>query len=68
MWMLLKHVVVAALVFVGVGIEYLVRNLAESVDDMDRIRHLRLIRYAAEAATALGAVIVLLTVAAQLSE
>jgi hypothetical protein len=60
--------VVAALVFVGVGIEYLVRELAEAADDIDRMRNLRLIRYAAEAATALGAIVVLLTVAAQLSE
>jgi len=67
-WMLLKHLVVGALVIVAVGIDLLVRRLPEARDRAERLNDLRLIRYASEGATALGAVIVLLTVAAQLSE
>ena len=66
-WMLLKHVVVGVLVVVGVAVEVLSRGLADASDDDQRSRGLRSIRYASEGATALGAVIVFLTVAAQLS-
>ena len=66
-WMLVKHIVVGALVIVAIGIDLLVRRLPDALDRARRLKDLRMIRYASEGATALGALIVLLTVAAQLS-
>lgn len=55
--MLVKHVVIVGLVAAAVWYDYLVRRLAD----------IRRARIAAEIATGLGAVVALLTVAAQLS-
>ena len=63
--MLIKHLLVVGLVGLGVLIDYLVRGLGEGQIDRGNIADLRLIRLAADAATGLGALIALLTVAAQ---
>jgi uncharacterized membrane protein len=65
--MLVKHVVVVALVAVGFGIDVLIRRAAGSISQADRRTALRGARLGAEAATGLGAVIALLTAAAQAS-
>jgi uncharacterized membrane protein len=67
MLMLLKHLVVVILIVVGVAIDALIRMAADPADDADRVSSLRLARWGAEAATGLGALIALLTAAAQLS-
>lgn len=59
--MLVKHVLVALLVAVGVAIDWAVRGLGAA----DDARALRRVRLGAELATALGALIALLTAAAQ---
>lgn len=62
--MLVKHVLVALLVAVGVAIDWAVRGLGAATA-ADEARALRRIRLGAELATALGALIALLTAAAQ---
>jgi uncharacterized membrane protein len=64
--MLVKHVVIIGLVAVGLGVDYLIRELPELRDE-HRAGQLRNIRLGADAATGLGAIIALLTVVAQLS-
>jgi len=64
---LLKHLVVIGLVGLGVLIDYLIRGAAEAQTDKDRASDLRWLRFAADGATGLGALIALLTVAAQLA-
>ena len=63
--MLLKHLLVVAMVGLAVALDLLVRRLAE--DEPDVPRALRRIRLTAEAATAMGALIALLTAAAQVA-
>lgn len=63
--MLIKHLLVIGLVGLGVLIDYLIRGLGEGQIDSGNITDLRLIRLAADTATGLGALIALLTVAAQ---
>jgi uncharacterized membrane protein len=63
----LKHVLVAALIGLGVLIDYLIRTAGEPVDDLARRGRIRQVRLAAEGATALGALIVLTTTIAQAS-
>jgi uncharacterized membrane protein len=65
--MLVKHGVVIVLVVLGVVIDRLVRRAALATDDARRSAALGRVRLGAEGATGLGAVIVLLTAAAQLS-
>ena len=65
--MLVKHVVVVGLIGLGVAVDVLVRRVRDATDDGSRTSALRWLRLSAEAATGVGAVIVLLTVAAQLS-
>jgi uncharacterized membrane protein len=66
--MLAKHLVVIVMVIVGVVIDWLIRTLPDPVEFVDRVpRELRRIRLLADGATGLGAVIALLTVAAQAS-
>ena len=65
--MLVKHVVVIVLIGLGVAVNRYVGQLSEATDDGTRASALRGLRLSAEGVTALGAVIVLLTVAAQLS-
>jgi uncharacterized membrane protein len=66
--MLLKHILVAILVALGVAVHLLVGSVADATDDTSRASALRRLRLSAEAATGVGALTVLLTVAAQLSD
>jgi uncharacterized membrane protein len=65
--MLVKHGVVVALVVAAVFVDGSVRRLETAATDEERGFALRRVRLSAEAATALGALIALLTAAAQLS-
>jgi uncharacterized membrane protein len=65
--MLLKHLTVILLVALGIAVEILVRRVAGATDDASRSAALRRLRLSAEGATGLGALVVLLTAAAQLS-
>lgn len=65
--MLLKHLAVIGLVGLGVIIDYLIRGLPEIARDEDRAKDMRWVRFAAEGATALGALIALISAAAQLA-
>jgi uncharacterized membrane protein len=65
--MLVKHLVVVGLIGLGVAVDVLVRRAGAATDDPMRVSILHRVRLSAEAATALGALVVLLTVAAQLS-
>jgi uncharacterized membrane protein len=65
--MLGKHAVVIVLVGAGVLVDWLARDLPFARDDVHLHRMVRRLRIAAEAATALGALALLLTAAAQLS-
>ena len=63
--MLVKHVLVIILVVVAVYIDRLIRRVGDATDDAGRDAASRRLRLSAEGATGLGALIVLLTVAAQ---
>lgn len=63
--MLLKHLLVAGLVVLGVVVDILIRDLDWAADAVARHAAVRRIRLAAEGTTGLGAVIILLTVVAQ---
>ena len=63
--MLVKHVLVIILVVVAVYIDRLIRRVGDATDDAGRDAASRRLRLSAEVATGLGAVIALLTVAAQ---
>jgi uncharacterized membrane protein len=65
--MLLKHLAVFALIGVGAAVDFLIRVAADADEDDERTRMLRYTRWSAEGATVLGALIALLTGAAQLS-
>jgi uncharacterized membrane protein len=65
--MLIKHVVILALVAAAVSYSMFVRRSTRADDDEARTRYVRYARFSAEAATALGAIVALLTVAAQQS-
>ncbi len=65
--MLVKHLVVAAFVALGVVLHVLIQLVDEAEDDVTRAVAIRRVRWAAEAATGIGAVVALLTAAAQLS-
>lgn len=65
--MLLKHLVVAGLIALAIGVDLLIRRADEATDDATGTAALHRLRLTAEAATVLGAVVVLLTAAAQLS-
>jgi uncharacterized membrane protein len=63
--MFAKHAVILGLVILAVAIDRLVRRLAEAPDDATRVAVRRRLALSVEGATALGAVIALLTVGAQ---
>jgi len=66
--MLVKHVLVIALVALGVGVDMLIRRLTDSAGTSDETAQrsaLRRVELAAEGVTGLGALIVLMTAAAQ---
>jgi uncharacterized membrane protein len=65
--MLLKHLVVAGLVALGVTVDVLVRLVGEAEDDVTRTAAIRRVRLAAEGATGAAGLTILLTAAAQLS-
>jgi uncharacterized membrane protein len=65
--MLVKHLVIVVLVGLGVAVDVLIRRAGAASDDATRASILHRARLGAEAATALGALVVLLTVAAQLA-
>jgi uncharacterized membrane protein len=65
--MLAKHLLVVVLVILGVVIDRLIRWAAEVADDRARAKYLGWLRWSTEGATAVGALIALLTVAAQAS-
>ncbi len=65
--MLVKHVLVVVLVVLGVYVDRLVRRVGTAPSDEMRASTLGRVRLGAEAATGLGAVVVLLTAAAQAS-
>jgi len=65
--MLVKHLVIVVLVGLGVTVDVLIRRAGVAGDDATRGPILRRVRLSAEAATATGALVVLLTVAAQLA-
>ncbi len=63
--MLVKHGLVIGLVVAGVYVDRLIRRGAQATSDEDRRSALRRVGLGAEAATGLGALIALLTAAAQ---
>jgi uncharacterized membrane protein len=65
--MLVKHLVVVVLIALAVVVDLLVRRIGDAPDDATRVSNLRLLRLSAEGATGVGALIVLLTVAAQVA-
>ncbi len=65
--MLVKHLVVVALVALAVAVDLLIRRTERAASEDERKGALRLLGLSAEGATGLGAVIVLVTAAAQLS-
>jgi uncharacterized membrane protein len=64
-FMLVKHVVVVGLIGLGVAVDVCIRRLQAATDEPARGAAMRWLRLSAEGATGLGAVVVLLTVAAQ---
>jgi uncharacterized membrane protein len=65
--MLVKHALVIAFVALGVAVDWLARDLVYAPDDGALRSTVRRMRLCAEVATGLGALIILLTVAAQQS-
>ncbi len=65
--LLLKHVLIVLLVALGVGVDVYARRLEGAGDEAERAAALRRLSLAAEATTGLGALVVLLTAAAQAS-
>ena len=65
--LLIKHVVVIAMIGLGVLVDFFVRELGDVADESARRSSMRLARYCAEGATGLGALAILLTAAAQLA-
>jgi uncharacterized membrane protein len=65
--MLIKHLVVIVLIALAVIVDLLIRRVGAASDDSTRASALRRLRLSAEGATGLGALIVLLTAAAQLA-
>ncbi len=65
--MMAKHVLVVGLVALAVLVDWLIRRAADAEDDETGVSTVRLAGLAAEGVTALGALIALLTVAAQAS-
>jgi len=65
--MLVKHLVVVVMVVIGFGLDRLVMTVVDAPDDDARRWSFDLVGLAAEAMTGLGALVVLLTAAAQLS-
>ena len=65
--MFAKHLMVILLLALAVLVDVFVRRAGDATDELTRESALRRLRQSAEAATGVGALIVLLTTAAQLS-
>jgi uncharacterized membrane protein len=65
--MLAKHVLVIGFVALAVAVDLFVRRIARTTDSRRQARDLRRLGFSAEGATGLGALIVLLTAAAQVA-
>jgi uncharacterized membrane protein len=65
--MLVKHLVVVVMIVVAIGVDRLIGWVADPVDEEARERALGLLGLGVDTVTGLGALVVLLTVAAQLS-
>lgn len=65
--LLFKHLVVLGFIGLGVLVDALVRSAGRAPTDEARVLDIRLLELAAEAATGLGALAILLTAAAQLA-
>lgn len=68
MWtalMLLKHVLVVGLIVLGVAVDRLIRRVGAATNEGGRTSALRRVALGAEGATGIGALVVLLTAAAQ---
>jgi uncharacterized membrane protein len=65
--MLVKHLLIGAMVAVGVVIDLLIDRLSVTEDDRERRHGLGRLTLALEAMTGLGAIVILLTAAAQAS-
>ena len=65
--LLVKHVLVAVLIVLGVAVDYLIRTMGDPADARAHESDLRLVSLCADGATACGALIALLTVTAQAS-
>lgn len=65
--LLVKHVLVGVLIVLGVVVDYLIRTIADPTDTAAYRSDLRLIGLCADGATGLGALIALVTAAAQAS-
>jgi uncharacterized membrane protein len=63
--MLVKHVLVGILVVVAVAVDRLIHRIAAAPTEPEREAGFRMLRWTTEAATALGALIVLLTAVGQ---
>lgn len=66
--MLIKHVLVIALVALGVMVDRFIRHVGEATSDSARGSALRRLELSAEGATGMGALVILLTVVAQFAE
>jgi uncharacterized membrane protein len=62
---LVKHVVVVALIALAVAVDVLAKRVASATDDASRGQAMRRLSLASEATTGLGALVVLLTAAAE---
>jgi len=65
--MLIKHLLVVGLIVLGVAVDRLARRAGNATTDPERSTALHRLRLSTEAATGLGALIVLVTAAAQVS-
>ena len=63
--MLLKHLVVVVLGGLAFAVDFFIRRASRAVTDGDRRSDIRLLRLSAEGATGVGALMVLMTAAAQ---
>jgi hypothetical protein len=62
-----KHLVVVAMVVLGVAIDRLAAGIADTATDAGRLRAVGTLELAADAMTGMGAIVLLLTAAAQFS-
>jgi uncharacterized membrane protein len=66
--MLVKHVVVVGVIVLGVLVDQSIRQVGEATGDASRTAAVRRLRLSAEGATGLGALVILLTAAAEIAD